>query len=416
MGDFFMRIGEFSKYNNVTIDTVRHYMELGLIIPQKNGGHYSFSDYDQACLIKVIELKDMGFTLGEIKQIVTYEMLGKLTGDEENSYFTSLYRDKLVAINEIISKYNGVKARIEDSIEQIANCKLSTNQTVGMHISALNILVCNNCTSTLDLKDAQIKDNKVLNGTMRCTCCNNTLKIIDGILIGDGAYDGEYGKGFYTEDFVSEYISETHSSYLDELYRNNHWFRRNIDMENLREKVILELGSGCGFFLRNIYNKLDKNSIYIAVDNDLSRHKYLKAMLERADMDKNILFICCDFKEIPIRDKSVDTVMDITGSSNYAFGNSRFLLDVVDKKIKDDADLICTYIIFKKFGVNSYITELCRDNFKEEKIIKFIEALDYKINDSKVTDGITQGGIFEDFFRDDEIIYYYLAIGKKNRK
>jgi DNA-binding transcriptional MerR regulator len=34
-----MRIGEFSKKYNITHDTVRHYIDMGLLIPRKDGHH-----------------------------------------------------------------------------------------------------------------------------------------------------------------------------------------------------------------------------------------------------------------------------------------------------------------------------------------------------------------------------------------
>ncbi len=32
-----MKIGKFGELNNISIDTIRHYMDLGLIIPEKKG-------------------------------------------------------------------------------------------------------------------------------------------------------------------------------------------------------------------------------------------------------------------------------------------------------------------------------------------------------------------------------------------
>lgn len=37
-----MRIGKFSNINNISIDTIRHYMDLRLIIPENIGGQYFF--------------------------------------------------------------------------------------------------------------------------------------------------------------------------------------------------------------------------------------------------------------------------------------------------------------------------------------------------------------------------------------
>lgn len=32
-----MKIGKFGEVNNLSIDTIRHYMDLSLIIPEKKG-------------------------------------------------------------------------------------------------------------------------------------------------------------------------------------------------------------------------------------------------------------------------------------------------------------------------------------------------------------------------------------------
>lgn len=56
-----MRIGEFSSKLEITQDTIRHYMDLGLLIPQKNGGQFVFGRDDMDDMKRIIELKKTGF-------------------------------------------------------------------------------------------------------------------------------------------------------------------------------------------------------------------------------------------------------------------------------------------------------------------------------------------------------------------
>lgn len=79
-----MKIGEFSRKNNISIETVRHYIDLELINPYKKGGQYDFDENSQRSLNKVLELKSYGFTLNEIKSILIYESLGKFTLEDSN--------------------------------------------------------------------------------------------------------------------------------------------------------------------------------------------------------------------------------------------------------------------------------------------------------------------------------------------
>ena len=70
-----MKIGEFAKKHNITQDTIRHYLELGLLATEKKGGHYDFSESDSHDLIQIMELKNLSFSLNEIQRILTIQRI-----------------------------------------------------------------------------------------------------------------------------------------------------------------------------------------------------------------------------------------------------------------------------------------------------------------------------------------------------
>lgn len=67
-----LKIGEFSKLNFVTVKTLRHYEEIGLLIPNEVDEWTGYRYYD-VCqfqkMAKIIFLKRLGFSLEQIKEM-----------------------------------------------------------------------------------------------------------------------------------------------------------------------------------------------------------------------------------------------------------------------------------------------------------------------------------------------------------
>ncbi len=128
------------------------------------------------------------------------------------------------------------------------------------------------------------------------------------------------------EDSISYYIHETDTAFLENVQRGGEWAKKKLMQLDLNEKILLDLGSGIGFFLRNIYEELPEECLYIAVDRDLNKLLLLKDVIERRNVKRNIVFICADFLNIPIQSNSVDIVIDQSGTSNYSFEHEEFFI------------------------------------------------------------------------------------------
>ena len=67
-----LKIGEFSKLMQVTVKTLRHYEQMGLLIPyevDKWTGYRYYTIEQMQRLNAIRELKGMGFSLEEIKDL-----------------------------------------------------------------------------------------------------------------------------------------------------------------------------------------------------------------------------------------------------------------------------------------------------------------------------------------------------------
>lgn len=61
-----MLIGEFSKISGVSIDTLRYYDKIGLLVPKRKGNKRDYTEDDIRKLEIISALKDMNFSLEDI--------------------------------------------------------------------------------------------------------------------------------------------------------------------------------------------------------------------------------------------------------------------------------------------------------------------------------------------------------------
>ncbi|MCM1989541.1 MerR family transcriptional regulator [Oceanirhabdus seepicola] len=405
-----MKIGKFATENNISIDTIRYYMDLGLIMPEKIGGHYDFDNRCKKDLNDIFDLKEMSFTLNEIKSIFMFKKLGKLTAYQEIDYFKDFFNTKYKKVNQQIEDLLVIKSKLEHNVEYLSSKEYKDKFEIGIDIKVLDILKCLKCNKPLILFNGSISNNQILNGILRCECGEEYL-IDDGILFVNN--ESNYNDDKFNYDVIGEYIIETDLDYLKNVYSNLEWIYKKLDFEKFENKVILDLGSGFGFFLRYIYSDLPDNSIYILVDDDVRKHRFLKNMLQKSDCQKKVIFICSDFLDIPIKDNSVDILIDYSGTSNYNFEHDNFLLKLVDNYVKDNAFLLGVYILFKKSSFNSFLNVKYKKNFILNNVKEEIEKLKYKGINERISNGLDKGGKYESYFKDGEKVYTYTIYGKR---
>lgn len=111
-------IGEFSRIVKITTKALRHYHEIGLLVPAKRDelNNYRFYGAEQIeAAILIVELKELGFSLDEIKKIIQ-----KI--DKEKNILEFLKTQKEKISREIMN----AKVKIE-KIEKILKEKKETN-------------------------------------------------------------------------------------------------------------------------------------------------------------------------------------------------------------------------------------------------------------------------------------------------
>ncbi|MFV9455310.1 MerR family transcriptional regulator [Rhodococcus sp. NM-2] len=80
--DRHMQIGEVAERTELSIKTIRHYDEVGLVTPSERsaGGFRLYTDADVQRLLVIRRMKPLGFTLDEMRQLL--DSLETLASDQ----------------------------------------------------------------------------------------------------------------------------------------------------------------------------------------------------------------------------------------------------------------------------------------------------------------------------------------------
>lgn len=106
-----LSIGEFSKVTRITIKALRLYHEQGILIPDKIDNDSGYRYYGGDSVKKAVTirtLKDMGFSLKEIKEIQTE--------CSDYNQLTFYLENKLSEIDKTIKQYKEIKESLKTAI------------------------------------------------------------------------------------------------------------------------------------------------------------------------------------------------------------------------------------------------------------------------------------------------------------
>ena len=407
-----MKIGAFSKQNNISIDTIRYYIKQNMLLPSKNNSQYDFDKSTEDDLKTIISLKQFDLSISEIKDILSYMRLSKFELKQQSLFIHEILKNKKDYINKEIIRLSSIESSLNKYIKNYISKEDSIHNN-GIPLSFISKMQCNKCASNYNLDSTKILNNQIINGQLKCLC--GEFSIIDGIIINKESINNiKYGYLNYTE-----YLKETNSDFFQLCYKSSKWIEQNINFETLNNSTILELGPGMGIFLRQIYNRLPKSSTYICIDYDLNKLIHLKNMISYSKEYKNIIFIASDFKNIPLKNNTIDTCFDISGRSNFYLhqlpniSDTLFLNDF--KNIfKNNSYYFSLNCIFEKFQISDpIIPPKFQYLFTKSTIENEINKADFSIINTKKSVLLPYGGQYEDFQNKGDSTFFYGIVSQR---
>lgn len=110
---------EIRKKTGVSRDTLRHYVEIGLLNPQRdeNNGYLIYSEKDLETLSFILKAKNLGFSLEEIREIE--DKIEEATCPHQ-SILPNLYK-KLDSVKEKIRDLKSIEKYLKNVVSDFEN-------------------------------------------------------------------------------------------------------------------------------------------------------------------------------------------------------------------------------------------------------------------------------------------------------
>lgn len=129
MNDKSYYIGDIATELGLSQRAVRYYEELGFIKPLRtDGGFRTYSKQDLELLRFVVEFKDLGMTLDEIRSLIIQDRTG-LTGDAVRHIRETLTSKKTELENKL-KKYEEGISQINKVLNILLDCKNCGNLSI----------------------------------------------------------------------------------------------------------------------------------------------------------------------------------------------------------------------------------------------------------------------------------------------
>ncbi|MFY9429485.1 MAG: MerR family transcriptional regulator [bacterium] len=341
-----MRIGKFASKFKVTRDTVRHYLDLGLLNPQKKGGQYFFGEEDLADMEMILGFKGLGFSLAEILKLMSCKRLTGVNSEEYRTLYLSLLQEKKNSIDKEVQRYLEMRAKIKGIIDLSSNRAKKGGKTLGFPIAALSILACPLCQGRLNISDGKIKANMILKACIHCACGYSAL-IEDGIYMDPKSVRKRTlpdGRKWPTR---KEFLALVSPQYINMRYKAVDTMIEMMQEEMDNPGYILALDPCVCLFLMHYIKYLPADATYILNEVDPEKVGAAKKEIESNYDHDNFAFFCCDIDRLPIARKTLDIVIDYFMTKRHAREKDSFVIAEVLPLLREQGLVVGAYPHFK---------------------------------------------------------------------
>ncbi|MBU5676620.1 MerR family transcriptional regulator [Alkaliphilus sp. MSJ-5] len=390
-----MKIGAFAKKHNVSLDTIRHYLDIQLLLAEKIGAQYHFTEEDSKDMEEIIELKRLKFSLIEIQNILSYKRFNSNRTIEFRNHFKNFLEKKREEIKIQQQDIEKTMDYIECKIYEL-EMEEKSKIILGIPLTMISFLRCPHCKSSLNLSEGIIENNMIISGKITCYC-DYSLIVENGIIVDQNSIRD---KCIPTK---AAYYEKTSSKFINFIFKSMATLIRLVESEIADKKYILELGKCSGFFLMQYLPYIPKDSIYILIDYDLKRMNQLKNNLELNHNHNNFVFLCCNYDELPLVDNFINLVIENFTTELHAEKNGMLLGKTILPLIKSGGYLASIYAYFNSTNTNiEGIPNKIRSFYDKGKLLNMLRSSSIKEVEFKETGPADGGGVYDSYVKGNE--------------
>ncbi|ATW25075.1 MerR family transcriptional regulator [Candidatus Formimonas warabiya] len=341
-----MKISEFSQHFHLAPETIRYYINKGLLVPVTKNDRYNFREQDIEDMELLLRLKSFRFSITDIHKILSLKRLSNLDSSEElNDYINILKAQKKVLLGE--------KAQLQKLINDLQQ-EISTSsgkhtgaikRKSGVPLTFLPYLSCPHCQGQLSISNCNIERDQIISGGLNCAC-GFKATIQNGIIIGQpgkiSVYDGP--------DVERNSYRMMSPSLITLMQKAYHWMLERLNKCNTKGKLVLENFVNNYCFCYSNFESMDKDAYYIITDKYPEIVAVYKSLIDKLNLDLQVLYIAAGSHLLPLKNNCIDIYIDLDASNEYAIFHNGYAVDALTRYFHQDTYAIGAFFFFKPGG------------------------------------------------------------------
>lgn len=323
---------------HISQDTIRYYMELGLIVPGRHGNLYDFSGDSIEDIRWIHKLKEMGFLLKEIQKVLSLRRTSNWVEPQEIAEYLILLDKKKKSLRGEIENIKEEIIRIEEEEKSFTIETAGDKVLVGVPLKALEYLRCPFCQEAFAVEQVQMNSRYIYNGKLTCSC-GYALEISDGIVLSPGAADESDGGA----DLEREKYKDLPASVVTMLQRSYNFLLHRVSGLQLYDRVVMETDINEFFYLYTHFRKIENRVLFIITDRYPQVLRMYKERIEYLKLDLDILYLADGSGNYPLKKESVDLFIDYFSSNYCKVRRGESLPGRMTEYLKENGEMIGCY-------------------------------------------------------------------------